>query len=47
MIKLTWNGTFMITGDSNIDLLTSTKIEKRYIEVLETYDLNNHMTKAT
>ena len=39
MIKLTWNGTFMITGDSNIDLLTSTKIQQRYIEVLETYDL--------
>ena len=37
----------MITGDSNIDLLTSTKIEKRYIEVLETYDLNYHITKAT
>ena len=37
----------MITGDSNIDLLASTKIQKRYIEVLETYDLNNHITKAT
>ena len=47
MIKLTWNGTFMITGDSNIDLLTSTKIQQRYIEVLETYDLKNHITKAT
>ena len=47
MIKSTWNGTFIITGDSNIDLLASTKIQKRYIEVLETYDLNNHITKAT
>ena len=37
----------MITGGSNIDLLTSTKIQKRYIEVLETYDLKNHITKAT
>ena len=37
----------MITGDSNIDLLASTEIPKRYIEVLETYDLNNHVTKAT
>ena len=37
----------MITKDSNIDLLASTKIQKRYIEVLETYDLNNHMPKAT
>ena len=47
MIKSTWNGTFIITGDSNIDLLASTKILKRYIEVLETYDLNNHIKKAT
>ena len=47
MRKSTWNGTFMITGGSNIDLLTSTKIQKRYIEVLETYDLKNHITKAT
>ena len=46
-VKLTWNGTVMITKDSNIDLLASTKIQKRYIEVLETYDLNNHMSKAT
>ena len=37
----------MITGDINIDLLASTEIPKRYIEVLETYDLNNHVTKAT
>lgn len=44
MIKLTCNGTIMIAGDSNIDL--STEIQKRYIEVLETYGLNNHITKA-
>ena len=37
----------MITGDSNIDLLASNEIQKRYIEVLETYDINNHITKAT
>ena len=37
----------MLTGASDIDLLTSTEIQKRYIEVLETYDLNNHITKAT
>ena len=47
MVKLTWNGTVTITGDSNIDLLASTEIQKRYIEVLETYDLNNHSSKAT
>ena len=37
----------MIIGDSNIDLLASTEIQKIYIEVLETYDLNNHISKAT
>ena len=48
MIKLTCNGTIMIAGDSNIDLLASIEIQKRYIEVLETYGLNynNHITKA-
>ena len=47
IVKSTWNGTVRITGDSNIDLLASTEIQKRYIEVLETYDLNNHISKAT
>ena len=37
----------MITGDSNIGLLASTEIQKRYIEVLETYDLNNNIWKTT
>ena len=46
MVKSTQNGTIMIAGDSNIDLLAPTEIQKRYIEVLETYDLNNHITKA-
>ena len=47
IVKSTWNGTVRITGDSNIDLLASTEIQKRYIELLETYDLNNHISKAT
>ena len=47
IVKSTWKGTVRITGDSNIDLLASTEIQKRYIEVLETYDLNNHISKAT
>ena len=47
IVKSTWNGTVRITGDSNIDLLASTEIQKRYTEVLETYDLNNHISKAT
>ena len=47
IVKSTWNGTFMITEDSNIDLLASTEIQKSYIEVLKTYDLDNHITKAT
>ena len=47
IVKSTWNGKVRITGDSNIDLLASTEIQKRYIEVLETYDLNNHISKAT
>ena len=47
IVKSTWKRTVRITGDSNIDLLASTEIQKRYIEVLETYDLNNHISKAT
>ena len=47
IVKSTWNGKVRITGDSNIDLLASTEIQKRYNEVLETYDLNNHISKAT
>ena len=46
MIKLTRNGTIMTAGDSSIDLLASTEIQKKYIEVLETYGLNNYITKA-
>ena len=34
IVKSNWNGNIMITGDSNIDLLASTEIQKRYIEVL-------------
>ena len=30
-----------------IDLLASTEIPKKYIDVPENYDLNNHITKAT
>ena len=47
VVKSNWNGNIMITGDSKIDLLASIEIQKRYIEVLETYDLNNHILKAT
>ena len=46
IVKSTWNGNIMITADNNIDLLASTEIQKRYIDVLETYDLNSHISKA-
>ena len=42
IVKSTWNEN-MITGGSNIGLLASTEIQKRYIEVFETYDLNNNI----
>ena len=29
IVKSTWNGNIMITGNSNIDLLASTEIQKR------------------
>ena len=35
----------MIIGDSNMELVASTEIQKRYIQ--ETYDLSNHITNAT
>lgn len=47
IVKSLWNGTIMITRDSNNDLLASTAIQKWYIELLDTYDLNNNIIKAT
>ena len=47
VVKSMWNGTVIITRDSNIGLLASTEIQKGYIEVFENYDFNNHITKAT
>ena len=32
IVKSNWNGNIMITGNSNIELLASTEIQKRYIE---------------
>ena len=32
IVKSTWNGNIMINGDSNIDLLALTEIQKRYID---------------
>ena len=46
IVKSTWSGNIMITVYNNIDLLASTEIQKRYIDVLETYDLNSHISKA-
>ena len=46
IVKSTWSGNIMITVYNNTDLLASTEIQKRYIDVLETYDLNSHISKA-
>ena len=35
IVKSAWNGTIMITGDSNIDLLASTKFQKDTLKYLK------------
>ena len=46
IVKSTWNGTTMITGHNNIDL-PALKSKKDIHWSAWTFDLNNHITKAT
>ena len=46
-IKSTWDSTIILTGDINIDLLSSSTTRDMYEEVLHTYQLSCHLTKPT
>ena len=45
-IYTSWNGTLILTGDFNIDLLNSCKEStKRYTDILHMFSLQQHVTK--
>ena len=46
-VNSTWNKTIIITGDTNIDYLKPSVALKRYKEVIETYNLKQHITIPT
>ena len=47
-VYLKWKGVFIITGDFNIDLLGEPKgSTRRYKNLLHTFSLHQHITKAT
>ena len=46
-VNSTWNKTIIITGDTNIDYLKPSVALKRYKEVIETYNLKQHVTIPT
>ena len=46
-IKSTWNGTIILAGDTNIDLLSSSTTRNMYEQMLHTYQLSCHITEPT
>ena len=47
-IKSTWDSTIILTGDTNIDLLSSSTTRDMYKQqMLDTYQLSCHVTKST
>ena len=46
-IKSTSDSSIILTGDTNIDLLSSSTTRDRYKEMLHTYQLSCHITKPT
>ena len=47
-IFLKWNGIIILTGDYNIDLLSErNESTQRYKEILQAYELHQHITKPT
>ena len=47
IVNSTWNKTIIITGDTNIDCLKPLFALKQYKEVIETYNLKQHITIPT
>ena len=46
-IKSTWDSTIILTGDTNIDLLSSSMTHDMYEQMLHSYQLSCHITKPT
>ena len=46
-IKSTWDSTIILTGDTNIDLLSSSTTRDMYKQMLHIYQLSCHITKST
>ena len=46
-IKSIWDSTIILTGDTNIDLLSSSTTRNMYEQMLHTYQLSCHITKST
>ena len=46
-IKSTWDSTIIMTGDTNIYLLSSSATRDMYEQMLHTYQLSCHITKST
>lgn len=42
-----WHGPIVICGDFNIDLLTKSVSQETYMNILNTFDLSQHVTKPT
>ena len=47
IVNSTWNKIIIITGDTNIDYLKPSVALKRYKEVIETYNLKQHIIITT
>ena len=47
IVNSTWNKTIIITGDTNIDYLKPSVALKRYKEIIEIHNLNQHITIPT
>ena len=46
-IKSTWDSAIILTGDTNVDLLSSSTTRDMYEQMLHTYQLSCHITKPT
>ena len=48
-LTISWDGLLVLTGDMNIDILhgPSTALAKQYLDLLETFNLTQHVVKPT
>lgn len=46
-VSYMWQGQIILTGDMNIDLFKEQNISQQYLDMLQSYDLHQHITKPT